>query len=169
MVMSNETIYEERISSKKTQALFLALTFAFLVLATWSVFAHTLDVLAIVFLCFSSFFLFYVLNYRTLIIRIAPQTLQLVFGIFSWQVPFDNIDDCSLDQLPNLMRLGGAGIHFMLIRNRYRASFNFLEYPRVVIALKKKKGLVQDISFSTRHPEDILRRIREATRSRSAA
>mgnify|MGYP000900013350 CR=1 FL=1 len=33
------------------------------------------------------------------------------------------------------LRYGGAGIHFMSIRGRYRASFNFLEYPRVVIAL----------------------------------
>jgi hypothetical protein len=63
------------------------------------------------------------------------------------------------------MRLGGAGILFMFVRKRYRASFNFLEYPRVVIALRKKAGPVQDISFSTRRPEDVIRRIHEAIAS----
>jgi hypothetical protein len=60
------------------------------------------------------------------------------------------------------MRMGGAGIHFMIIRKRYRASFNFLEHPRVVIALKRNAGLVRDISFSTRRPDDLLRLIKEA-------
>jgi hypothetical protein len=50
----------------------------------------------------------------------------------------------------------------MSIRRRYRASFNFLEYPRVVIAFKRKEGLVRDISFSTRRPDDALRLIQEA-------
>jgi hypothetical protein len=67
------------------------------------------------------------------------------------------------------MRMGGAGIHFMSIRKRYRASFNFLEHPRVVIAFKRKAGLVRDISFSTRHPDDVLRRIQEAASATGAA
>ena len=50
----------------------------------------------------------------------------------------------------------------MSIRKRYRASFNFLEYPRVVIALRKKVWLVQDISFSTHRPEDVIQLIQEA-------
>ena len=62
------------------------------------------------------------------------------------------------------MKYGGAGIHFMTVHNRYRASFNFLEYPRVVIAFKKKVGLVRDISFSTRRPEEVTRLIRELER-----
>lgn len=60
------------------------------------------------------------------------------------------------------MRMGGAGIHFMFVHKRYRASFNFLEHPRVVIAFKRKAGPVQDISFSTRQPTDVVRLIREA-------
>jgi len=61
-----------------------------------------------------------------------------------------------------LMRMGGAGIHFMMIRKRYRASFNFLEYPRVVLAFQREVGPVQDISFSTRRPDDVLRLIQAA-------
>jgi hypothetical protein len=44
----------------------------------------------------------------------------------------------------------------MMVNERYRASFNFLEYPRVVVALKRKRGPVQDVSFSTRQPEPVM-------------
>jgi hypothetical protein len=101
-------------------------------------------------------------NYRTLIIHLTPQALQLRFGLFTWVVPLSTIADCRLDDLPPLLRLGGAGIHFMVVRGRYRASFNFLEYPRVVIALKRRKGPVRDISFSTQQPDEVLRYLREA-------
>jgi hypothetical protein len=113
--------------------------------------------------------LFYVLNYRTLNIRLTDKSLKLTFGIFSWTVPLDNIKACGLDEIPALMRLGGAGIHFMSIRGRYRASFNFLEYPRVVVALKRKAGPVRDISFTTRRPDEVLRLLEEAAAANRTA
>jgi len=39
---------------------------------------------------------------------------------------------------------------------------DFLEYPRVVLALKQKRGLVRDLSFSTQHPETVLQFIQDA-------
>jgi hypothetical protein len=83
-------------------------------------------------------------------------------------VPLDNLEECRLDKIPLLMSMGGAGIHFMSIRKRYRASFNFLEYPRVVIAFKRKVGPVRDISFSTRRPDDVLRLVQEAAAANRA-
>jgi hypothetical protein len=80
----------------------------------------------------------------------------------------DKIESCGLDELPVLMRYGGAGIHFMTIRNRYRASYNFLDYPRVRITFKVKQGLVQEVSFSTRQPDEILRLIHEAVAGENA-
>lgn len=50
----------------------------------------------------------------------------------------------------------------MVVHKRYRASFNFLEHPRVLIALKRKVGLIQDISFSTQQPDEFFRLIQEA-------
>jgi len=47
----------------------------------------------------------------------------------------------------------------MFLRGRYRASFNFLEYPGVVTAFKKKIGSVVGLSFSTRQPEEIIQLI----------
>jgi Ca2+/Na+ antiporter len=169
MSPTNNLIYEEKLSSNRTEALFLALTILFLMLLIWRVNTSGLDVLGVAFFCLFGMFLFYSVNYRTFIIRLTQESLKLTFGIFTWTVPLDNVEECRLDEIPVLMRMGGAGIHFMSIRKRYRASFNFLEYPRVVIALKRKAGPVRDISFSTRRPDDVLRFIREAISARHAA
>jgi Ca2+/Na+ antiporter len=160
--MTDDLIYKERVSSNRTEALFLALMILFLLLLIWRVNSGSLDILAAAFFCFFILFLFYSVNYRILNIRLTSEYLELTFGIFKWTVPIDNIENCCLDEIPLLMRMGGAGIHFMVIRKRYRASFNFLEYSRVVIAFKRKAGPVRDISFSTRYPDDILRLIQEA-------
>lgn len=170
MVTSKDDLkYVERVTSGRTQLLFAALALLFLLLAVWRVSAARLDALAVVCLCLSGFFLFYVVNYRTLVIRLTSESLKLTFGIFTWTVPLDNIEECRLDHVPVLMRMGGAGIHFMVIRKRYRASFNFLEHPRVVIAFRRKVGPVRDISFSTRQPDDVIRLVREAVSARTAA
>jgi hypothetical protein len=160
--MTDIQIYEERISSKKTEALFISLTILFLILVIWQINIDGPDILIVAFFLLFIFFFFYSVNYRTLIIRLAPESLKLKFGVFSWTIPLHNIRECDHDDLPILMRYGGAGIHFMLFRRRYRASFNFLEHPRVVIALKEKSGLVWDISFSTRHPDELIRLLQNA-------
>ena len=157
----NNLIYAEKLTSWITTRLFLILAAVFLLLLIWRVNFWGMDTLAIVFACVFSLFLFYVINYRTLQIRLTDNSLRLNFGIFHWTEYFDNIETCSLDHLPALYEKGGAGIHFMMVNQRYRASFNFLEYPRVVIALKKKRGWVRDFSFSTRQPEQILQIIGE--------
>jgi hypothetical protein len=163
MAVANDLLYKEKLASNRTLALFLALTILFLALAAWRLAAGSPGVLAVVFFCLGGTFLFYSLNYRTLVIRLGPRSLELGFGIFSWTVPLETIAEFRLDQLPWLKRMGGAGIHFMTVRGRYRVSFNFLEHPRVVIALKRKRGLVRDVSFSTRNPDEVLRLIRERT------
>jgi hypothetical protein len=167
--MTDNLLYHERVSSNRTEALFLALTLLCFLLFLWRVMAGHLDVVAAIFFCFFGLFFFYAVNYRTLLIRLTTESLNLTFGLFTWRVPLENVEACCLDNLPLLMKYGGAGIHFMLIRNRYRASFNFLEYPRVVIAFKQKVGLVRDISFSTRRPDDVLRLLQEAVSAKWAA
>jgi hypothetical protein len=134
------------------------------------VITSTLDVLAVVFFCLFALLLFYSVNYRTLLVRFTEESLKLIFGIFTWTVPFENIEECQLDDdLPMLMKYGGAGIHFMLIRKRYRVSFNFLEHSRVVIGLKRRAGLVRDISFSTCQPNELIQLIQGAISANKAA
>jgi Ca2+/Na+ antiporter len=159
---TGDLIYTEKVSSHRTEVLFLTLTLLFFLLFIWRVNTAGRDLLAAIFLCGSCIFIFYSINYRTLTIRLGSESLMLIFGIFRWKVPLDNVENCSLDNIPVLMRLGGAGIHFMSIRNRYRVSFNFLEYPRVVVSLKKQTGPVKDISFSTRRPDEVISLIQAA-------
>jgi hypothetical protein len=159
--MNDEVLYEERITSNKTEALFILLTLLPTLIYIWGIKAGRKGKLTVVSLFLSILFFFYSLNYRTLVIRLTSRYLRLTFGLSSWNVSLNNVEDCRLDEIPPLMRMGGAGIHFMMIRNRYRASFNFLEYPRVVIGLKNKVGPVQDISFSTRQPDRVIHLIQE--------
>jgi hypothetical protein len=169
MPTDSEVVYSEKLSSDTTEALFVALTLIFFLLLLWRSSAAGLDLLAGVFLGLSALFLFYVVNYRTLQIRLTTNALTLTFGVFVWKVPLENVADCRLDEMPLVMRFGGAGIHFMFIRRRYRASFNFLEYPRVVLALKRPVGPVRDISFTTRRPDEVIQCVNQAISTGSAA
>jgi hypothetical protein len=167
--MRENVIYEERVSSSWTQALFWGLTAIFSLLLAWRTVTSGADGLGVTFLLFALVFLFYSLNYRLLVIRLSSEALRLQFGIFTWAIPLDNVQgSCADDNLPALMKYGGAGIHFMFIRGRYRASFNFLEHPRVVIALRRPR-VVRDVSFSTRYPDDVIRHLDAAVSARGAA
>ncbi|OQA94331.1 MAG: hypothetical protein BWY25_02831 [Chloroflexi bacterium ADurb.Bin222] len=159
--MNTETLYEERLSSPRTTALFAGLCLLFLALGAWRSAARGMDGWSIALLLLFGVFLFYVFNYRTLVIRLTPESLRLTFGLFSWAIARDNIAGCRFDDSPPFLKYGGAGIHFMTVHGRngalrYRASFNFLEYPRLVVELRAKRGPVRDIAFSTRRPDEIL-------------
>jgi hypothetical protein len=155
--MTDDLIYEEKLSSRRTEALFISLSFLFLLLLIWQLSTGGSGILIGFLLFLFMFFFFYSVNYRVLLIRITGEFLTLKFGVFSWRIPLKNIRDCRRDHLPIWLWYGGAGIHFMLFQGRYRASFNFLEFPRVVIAFRRKSGPVRDVSFSTRHPDELLR------------
>ena len=168
--MNDPIIYNERVTSRKTEFLFITMTLLFLLLSLWRVMAGSLNLLTGIFLFFFCFFLFYSINYRTLIISITSEFLKLSFGVFTWTIPISNIHQCHPDDdIPVLMKYGGAGIHFMLVRNRYRGSFNFLEHSRIVIRLKRKAGLVRDISFSTCHPNKLSEVIQAAITTNQTA
>ena len=147
--------YTEELSSAKTETLFVLLTVVFLILFVWRRLSVGWNGWTITFLCIVAFFLFYVFNYRTLKIYLTIDTLRLNFGIFTWTIANADIETCYLDK-PSIGSIGGAGIHFTWVKGKYRAFFNFLEHPRVVLVFKKKKGPVQEIAFSTKHPEQVL-------------
>lgn len=159
--MKEDYIYEEKLSSKRTTILFIILALSFLLLFLFRKMVAGFGWLAVVFFLLFCLFTFYVFNYRTLIIQLTPDVLRLTFGIFRWTMPIDTIEGCYLDEI-SLWRIGGAGIHFTSIRKRYRVFFNFLEYPRVVVKLKQKRGPVWDIAFSTRQPERVMMLIKDS-------
>jgi hypothetical protein len=147
--------YEERLSSLRTEALFIALTLLPLAVFAFRFPSAGMDGWSIFLLAVVAMFLFYSLNYRVLVIRVGPNALRLRFGLFEWTIALQNIESCTLDRV-SVWRVGGAGIHFTSIGRRYRALFNFLEYPRLVVGLKEKKGPVRDVVFSTRNPAQVM-------------
>jgi hypothetical protein len=166
--MRDDLIYEEKISSLRTEMLFVALAVLFLALLAWRVMATGFGIFTVAFLFFSVFFSFYALNYRVLVIHVSTDGLHLKFGIFGWTIPWHTVEDAYADET-SLWRIGGAGMHFSIINRRYRAMLNFLEYPRVVVALKIKRGPVRDVAFSTERPDEIMRIIQASVARRGAA
>jgi len=158
--MSDKLIYLEQVSSRRTGVLFIILMIAFFIPFIWVARTSLFGGWSTFFFCLSAFFLFYAVNYRTLIIRLTEETIRLKFGVFSRNIPYDNIENCFLDTSV-APRSGGAGIHFMFIKGRYTAMFNFIEYDRVVVSLKVRKGPVRDIAFSSRQTEELMQIIRE--------
>jgi hypothetical protein len=152
---SENPVYEEKLSSLRTEVLFVALALLFLALLAWRVMASGFGVIAAGLLFLFLLFCFYALNYRVLVIRILADKLILKFGVFGWTIPLHTIEEVYPDQT-SLWRIGGAGIHFSIICGRYRAMFNFLEHGRVVVALSEKRGLVREVAFSTKNPDDIV-------------
>lgn len=112
--MVEDILYKEKVTSNNTEAFFIILTLLFYLLLIWRVNAAGMDILAFTFFAIFVIFLFYSINYRTLIIQISRNVLILKSGIFSWKVPLENVAGYRLDDLPLLMKYGGAGIYFLL-------------------------------------------------------
>ena len=148
--------YFEKLRSNKTTALFVFLALVFFLLSAWRVSVVGFVFFPILCLFLGVLFLLYVVNYRTLQIEISDRFLRLKFGLVGWKIDFENIDSCSLDASPAIIKYGGAGVHFAFVNRIYRVFFNFLEYPRVLINFKRKKGLVQGLVFTTKQPDQVM-------------
>ena len=79
--MAGDVLFTERLTSTKTTALFVALAALFAALLAWRYGVRGLDGLAIAFLGLCLIFLFYVANFRTLVITITPRSPSAL-GVF---------------------------------------------------------------------------------------
>lgn len=154
-----EKKYTEKIQSSGTTLLFLGLSILFFILFGWRISAVGVRFFPGMFAFLGMLFLFYVFNFRTLLITIDSKHVKLKFGIIPWKTRLDNIRDYQVDDSPAIIKYGGAGVHFAFVKGIYRAYYNFLEYPRVVVSFKEKQGLVQELVFTSRHPDQVLTEI----------
>lgn len=143
----------------------MALSVLCLALFAWRFSVSGYGVVTALLSILSTLFVFCVLSYRVLVIRMSEGGLRLKFGLFGWTIPWHTVARAYPDDTA-LWRIGGAGIHFLIIKGRYRAMFNFLEHPRIVVQLKKRRGLVGEVSFSTQKPNEILRIIEASVERR---
>ena len=156
-----DELYFEELGSTKTSLLFQGLMILFLGLFAWRVEAVGFRIGPVIFLFLAILFTFYVLNYRTLKIRIDAEMIHLMFGLVRWRTRLDNVAMCGLDDSSILIKYGGAGVHFAFTNGKYRAFYNFLDGPRVLVSFRQKQGWVQELVFSTRNPDQVLDIIRE--------
>jgi len=152
----NEILFSEELTSARATALFTFLALLFIALTPLLFSRGVLLSFIIVSALLAFFFIFCALNYCTLMVSITSQDIHLKFGLIHWRVPLGEIENAYIDQLPGMLRYGGAGVHFFVVRKIYRVSFNFLEHPRVAVRLRRARGLVREVSFSTRQPEQIM-------------
>lgn len=150
------TLYSEKIRSNRTTSLFAILALIFFALFAWRYSVVGLRFSPVLFGFLGLFFCFYVINYRVFNIVITEQTLNLDFGLVRWRSDLDNVAQSTLYDPPFWIKYGGAGVHFAMVDGSYKAFFNFLEYPRILIKFQKKRGLVQELVFTTRQPDRIL-------------
>ncbi len=151
-----DQIYQEKIQSPLTTLLFTLLALVFSALFTWRVTVVGFRAFPIVCLVLTLFFFYSGLNYQTLRITITEEAVLLKFGLIRWRTRLENIQTCKMDDSPNLIKYGGAGVHFAFVKGEYRAFYNFLEYPRIRITFHHKQGLVQGVVFTTRQPEQVI-------------
>lgn len=161
-----EVIYREDVRSIKTEQLFILLALAFFALGLWRFSAVGFKFVPGLFIILGMFFAFYIVNYRVLKITITDQGLRLKFGLISWNTDFENIKECLLDDAPEIIKYGGAGVHFAFVQGEYRAFYNFLEYPRILVRFELKQGWVKALVFSTRNPETIIELLQERMTTR---
>ena len=149
-------LYSEKIRSTKTSLLFVILASIFFTLFGWrfSVVGFRFGPGLYAFL--GLVFCFYVINFRELEISITDQILRLKFGVIGWSSNLENIKSVIRYDPPFWIKYGGAGVHFAMVDGDYKAFYNFLEYPRVLIKFHQKQGWVQSLVFTTRQPDKIL-------------
>jgi len=155
--------YYEEVRSFKTSLLFLFLSAVFSTFFIKRVLTlgyRENIAFSTVLLFFSIFFGLYVLNYWTLKIIITDKKIQLNFGLIRWRSDLSNVKAVEMDDSPPVIKYGGAGVHFAYVRGMYRAFFNFLEFPRILITYQEKQGLVQGLVFTTRNPEKVIKIIK---------
>ncbi len=154
--MRLENIYEEKVFSKGITGILAPITIVFLFILVYQIFigpigtrpAPNLFFLIMFLLC-----LFLTINFSNLIIRMTPRSVFVSYGIFKYNISWENIADCYLDEASTI-RYGGWGIRIGRVKGRFRLVYNVMGGPRVVLSLKK--GKFREFVFSTSDPQRVI-------------
>ena len=103
-------------------------------------------------------FMALVLTFSTLVIKLSPRSVVVGFGIIKRTIPWELIARCYVDEV-TWLRYGGWGIRIGWVGGKWRLAFTIIGAPRVVLTLKQ--GRFKEFVFSTRHPDKVVRIIRQ--------
>lgn len=159
--MQPGTIYEEKITSKWITLVLAPVTGVMLFLLGYQVIRGPFGdrpAPTWFFLIMFLLFLGITMNFSRLIIRMTPSSVSIGYGILKHTIPWTNIENCFLDEA-SVLRYGGAGIRIVKIEGKTRIVYSVVGGPRVVLALKE--GRYKEIAFSTAHPQEVMRFVKE--------
>jgi hypothetical protein len=156
-----EALYEERISVWSFRAILGFVSAVFLFAALYQVLIGPIGENPApngLYILMALLFLALAITFSTLIIKLTPHSVVVGFGMIKRTIPWDLIERCYMDEVSSL-RYGGWGIRIGRVRGKWRLVFNIIGAPRVVLALKR--GGFDEFVFSTRHPDEMVRIIRQ--------
>jgi hypothetical protein len=156
-----EALYEERISVWSFRAILGFVSAVFLFAALYQVLIGPIGENPApngLYILMALLFLALAITFSTLVIKLTPHSVVVGFGMIKRTIPWDLIERCYMDEVSSL-RYGGWGIRIGRVRGKWRLVFNIIGAPRVVLALKR--GGFDEFVFSTRHPDEMVRIIRQ--------
>lgn len=103
--------------------------------------------------CFFFLLTFFIAQFASLQIRVEEKEVLLSYGIFKVKIDRTTIEKVYLDQANPLLSYGGWGFRFGSFHGRPRKVLNIPGYQCVVLA---RKGIKQEVVFSTAYPEEII-------------
>ena len=159
--MRLENLYEEKVFSKGITSILAPITIVFLFILVYQIFIGPLGArpasnwffLIMFLLC-----LFLTINFSNLIIRMTSRSISVSYGIFKYNLYWENIADCYLDEASTI-RYGGWGIRIGMVKGRWRLVYNVMGGPRVVLSLKK--GKFREFVFSTSDPLRVIEMVKQ--------
>lgn len=159
--MEPGTIYEEKITSKWIVAILICATGSMLFLLGYQVLVApigTPTVLTWFYLIMFLLFLGLTFVFSRLIIKMTPSSISVGFGPLKYVILWQNVEDCFLDETSEL-KYGGSGIRMTRVEGKSRIVYSIVGGPRVVLSLKE--GRYKELAFSTRHPQEVMKVIKE--------
>ncbi len=97
------------------------------------------------------------LNFMILRIKMTQQYLLVSCGIFKHIMPWDDINDCRIDD-PPVAKYTGYGIRLGKFNGKWILGY-VMGDPKVLLSLNK--GRFRDFAFTTKNPQEVVGLIRK--------
>jgi len=157
-------LYEERVTSRWITLILAIPTLIFLFLLGYQLIVGPLGSRPApnwFFLIMFLLFLALTINFSALNIKITDRFVSIGYGIIKYNIPWENIKDCYLDETSSFA-YGGWGIRIGKVEGKSRLIYNVIGGPRVVIALRR--GKFDEFVFSTRNPQVVIEIVKSKIR-----
>lgn len=154
-------IYEEKILSKWMAAIFASITIIMLFLLVYQILVNPLGSRPAptwFYLIMALLFVGIAFVFGRLTIRMTPASISVGYGPLGQSFNWDNVEGCFLDKT-SAVQYGGAGLRMAKVGGNWRIIYIVVESPRVVLSLRE--GRFKEVVFSTRHPEEVMKTIKE--------